>query len=382
MPNKNLRWHPPPYEVASRSIVQVIIQMQTPFALLALALLAFALPVRSAPADWKDTTVLVSPQNAETVVRHPGSDTILFKNTDAQLAIEWGMANALNTVVLAGKYVVSDRIDVPRDGVTLIIDQGAEISPKPDTEFTSPTPGFRGRNGKYYPFGVLIYNQKNNVRVLMFGTVKTKGFPVMFDGRNEKGDCGLEGGMVLGTGHATDMYWLVDSSKVEVPIATLNTGTGATFAMEGCEDCHLGMLANLAAEPGGMTEETIDLNSRCFNITIERLLGERANEIIDCNESHTVVQEVVSIGEPRKLLARGNPSGPRFTSRTSFNTRSLDVRNITILKDAVRSRLIHDVPKFPEALPKFTVKTTVEVTLEGGEKKLYEKEVAIDLREK
>jgi hypothetical protein len=39
--------------------------------------------------------------------------------------------------------------------------------------------------------------------------------------------------------------------------------------MAGCEDCHLGILA----KPGGMTEESIDLNSRCFNITIEQLLG-------------------------------------------------------------------------------------------------------------
>ena len=63
-----------------------MIQMHTPSASLALALLAFALPVQSAPGGWKDTTVLVSPQNAETVVRRPGSDTILFKNTDPQLA--------------------------------------------------------------------------------------------------------------------------------------------------------------------------------------------------------------------------------------------------------------------------------------------------------
>ena len=173
----------------------------------------------------------------------------------------------------------------------------------------------------------------------------------------------------------------MDSRNVHVPIATLNTGTGSTVAMEGCEDCHLGMLANVAAKPGGMTEETIDLNSRCFNITIEQLLGERANEIIDCNESHTMVQELVSIGEPRKLFARGNPSGPRFTSRHSFNTRSLDVRTITILKDAVHSRLIHEIPAFPEALPEFTIKTTVEVTFKDGRKKRYEKAVAMDLRE-
>ncbi len=42
--------------------------------------------------------------------------------------------------------------------------------------------------GTYHPFSVLIYNQKNNVRVLIFGTAATKGFPVMFDGRNERGD--------------------------------------------------------------------------------------------------------------------------------------------------------------------------------------------------
>jgi hypothetical protein len=359
-----------------------MIHMHIPSASLALVFLAFALPVQSAAGDWKDSTVLVSPQNAETVVRHPGSDTILFKNTDPQLAIEWGMANARNTVVLAGKYAVSDRIDVPRDGVTLIIDQGAEMSAKKDAKFTSPTPGFRSRNGTLHPFSVLIYNQKNNFRVLMFGTVTVPGYPVMFDGRNEKGDCGLQGGMLLVTGSSHQCFWLSDSRRVRVPLLAMATGLDAVLGVEGCEDCHLGMIANLAAQPGGMTGETVDLNSRCFNITIERLLGERAWEIIDCNESHTVVDELVSIGPPRKLYSRGNPSGPRLTTRRSFVTRSLELGTITILKDAVRSRLIHEIPKLPDDLPKFTVKTTVEVTLEGGGKKLFEKEVAFDLREK
>lgn len=347
-----------------------------------LTVMAFALPVQSAPDDWKKETALVSPQDAETIVRHAGIDVILYKNSDPQLAIEWGMASARNTIVLAGKYAVADRIDVPRDGVTLIIDQGAEISQKPDTKFTSLERGFRSRDGTRHPFNVLIYNQKNNVRVLQFGTITTPGFPVMFDGRNEKGNCGLKGGLVLGTGQAADMYWLVDSSHVQVPIATLKPGGGATFAMEGCEDCHLGMLANLAAKPGGETAETIDLNSRCFNITIERIFGERPDEIFDCNESHVVVNELVSIGPPRKLMARGNPSGPRFTTCASFTTRSLNVENVTILKDAVSSRLIHEIPKLPDALPRFKVKTTIEVTLECGEKKLYAKEVSFDLSEK
>jgi len=317
------------------------------------------------------------------VVRRHGSDEILYKNPDPQLAIEWGMANARNTIVLARKYEVADRIDIPRDGVTLIIDQGAEISPKPEITFTSPSPGFRSSNGMLYPFGTGIYNQKSNVRALVFGTMKTKGFPVMFDGRNEKGDCGIQGGMIMALGKTddpSDMYWMSDSSKVQIPIIAVKPVQA--ISMEGCEDCHLGMIASLAGDPGGMTGETIDLNSRCFNMTIDTIFGERADETIDCNESHVVVGEIVSIGEPRKLMARGNPSGPRLTTRRSFTTRSLNVRSTTIIRDAVSSRLIHDIPKLPDALPKFTVKITIEVNCEGGGKKLFSKEVTVDLSEK
>jgi len=381
---------------------------------LSLAFLGFALPVQSALETWKEETALISLQGDRTVVRHPGSDTILFKNSDPHLAIEWGMSKARNTIVLAGRYVVSDRINVPRDGVTLIIDQGAEISAKQDAKLTSPTPGFRARNGTCHPFSVLIYNQKNDVRVLMFGTISTKGFPVMFDGRNEKGDCGLEGGMLLNTGKVPDMYWLVDSKKVQVPLIALTAGAAA-LSLEGCEDCRLGMIANVAADPGAITDEAVDLNSRSSGITIERLIGERAKEIIDCNESHAVIQEMVSVGAPRKHPLTGEAkltgganfygtigdsgklqdvgfgqkpekgvavSGPRFTSRTPLNTRSLKVGTTTIHENGVITRLIHEVPTLPDALPQFTVKTIVEVTLEGGGKQLYEKEVAIDLRGK
>ncbi len=106
--------------------------------------------------------------------------------------------------------------------------------------------------------------------------------------------------MLLGAGKASDMFWLADSRKVQVPILTLKPAGGSAISMEGCEERHLGMIANLAAEPGGMTEETVDLNSRCSSISIERLLGERAKEIIDCNETHVVVQELVAVGEPQK----------------------------------------------------------------------------------
>ncbi|MFN0127497.1 MAG: hypothetical protein ACKV19_12510 [Verrucomicrobiales bacterium] len=99
----------------------------------------------------------------------------------------------------------------------------------------------RSSNGMLYPFSTGIYNQKNNVRVLVFGTMKTKGFPVMFDGRNEKGDCGLQGGMIMALGKTdepSDMYWLSDSSEVQIPIIAVKPGQA--ISMEGCEDCHLG----------------------------------------------------------------------------------------------------------------------------------------------
>ena len=368
-----------------------MIRIKFPSAIAASIVLAFAWSIQAAPDDWKQETALVSRQDAETVVvRRPDSETVLFKHADPQLAVEWGMKNARNTVLLGGEYVVSDRIDVPRADVTLIVAKDAVLKLNPDTKHTSI--GFKSRNVVYWQMVPMIYNKgHDNFRVLMFGViekwkVQTKAsgkqtMPLMFDGRNENGDCGLEGGMMLVTGRAIDSFFLVDSSKVQVPIVALDTAPGAALVLEGCEDCRLGMIASVAPEPGGKTHETIDLNSRSIDITIERLVGERSNEIIDCNESHVVVGEAVSVGLPQKLFGRGPVSGPRYTDRKGFGTRSLDVRKTTILKEAISARLIHEVPKLPESLPTFTVKTTVEITLQGGEKKNFTKSVDIDLRE-
>ncbi len=342
-----------------------------------------------APEDWKRETALVSRKGTETVVRHPESDTVIYANTDPQLAIEWGMKKCRSTIVLAGEYLVSDRIDIPRPGVTLIVDRGAVFRLNVDTKHT--TIDFKSRNVGYWQMLPFIYNKgQDDVRVLMFGELvkwRRQGeksgkqtIPMMFDGRNSKGDRGLSGGMMLVVGRATDTFWLVDVKNVEVPIIALDTGLDAVLAVEGSDDCKLGMIANLAREPGGNTGETVDLNSRSLDITIERLVGERSHEIIDCNESHVVVGEAVSVGVPRKTFGRGAASGPRYTDRKPFGSRSLDVRKTTILRDAKTARLIHEIPKLPDALPKFTVKTTVEVTHEDGRKTRYAKAVEIDLR--
>ena len=329
--------------------------------------------------SWKDDTVLISPQGDQSVVRSVKGDKTLFQNADPQLAIEWGLTNARTAVVLAGKYVASDRIDIPRDDVTLIIDQGAKISLDPETEHTSISPGFRGRNGQLYPHDALIYNHgRNNVRVMHFGTLTGPG-PVVFDGRNDERTCAVEGGLLLVAGSAQQCFWLIDSQRVQVPLLTVDTGMDAVLALEGCDRCSLGMIVNLASEPGGKTGETVDLNSGNQNITIERLVGERGQEIIDMNASHADIKELVSIGKPQKLLCFVTGSGPRWTSRPRAANR-LDVWKAAVLEDVADVRRRIETPNLPDALPRFTVKATVEVTLKDGSKKEYTKEVEIDVR--
>ena len=351
--------------------------------------LFFLLGLCQSYGDWKRTTAVVSQQNDETLVKKIYADQILFKHSDPQLCIEWSMVNNVNTIVLGGEYIFNDRVDVPRSGVNLIVDKDAVFKLNPKTKHT--TLSFKASKPDYWGMIPLIYNKgHNDVQVLMFGTsvkyrweTEARGrqtFPIMFDGRNDNGKCGIRGGTMLVTGTATDSFWLVDSSNIKVPIVALDTGPGASLVLEGCEDCDLGMIVNLSPVKGGKTGETIDLNSRSIDISIEKLIGERSNEIIDCNESHVIVDEVVSVGMPQKLFGRGPVSGPRFTNRRSFGTRSLNVKKTTILEKAEKVELIHQIPNLLKDLPVFDVTTVVKVTLKGGEQKEYKKSVKFDLR--
>ncbi|MHC4175922.1 MAG: hypothetical protein ACYSWU_00340 [Planctomycetota bacterium] len=349
-----------------------------------------SVPSLSAGAEsWKEETVLISPQGDQTTVRSLKGDKVLFQNADPQLAMEWGLANARATLVLAGKYVVSDSVDIPRDDVTLIIDQGAEISLNPRTEHKTDI-GFRPAGS--WQLVPLIYNHgRDNVRVIHLGTLvhsvwqdrkpAKQTFPVVFDGRNEQRTCGVEGGLLLVAGSAAQSFLLLDARGVHVPLLTPDSDSrmDGVLTLEGCEGCRLGMIVNLAPEPGGKTGETVDLNSSNRSITIERLVGERSQEIIDMNGSHADVKEIVSVGKPQKLLCFCVGSGPRWTSRPRAADR-LDVWQAAVLEDAADVRRRIEVPKLPDALPRFTVKATVEVTLKDGSKKEYTKEVEVDVR--
>ena len=72
-------------------------------------------------------------------------------------------------------------------------------------------------------------------------------------------------------------------------------------------------------------------------------------------------------------------AGPRWTSRPAVPDR-LDVWKTSILEDAKSATLRIEAPKLPDALPKFTVKATVELTMKDGAKKKYTKEVQVEVK--
>ncbi len=339
--------------------------------------------------SWKEQTMLVSSQGDQTVVRSLVGDKTLFRNTDPQFAIEWALTSARIVVVLAGRYVVSDSIDIPRDDVTLIIGQDAEISLNPKTQHKTDI-GFRPA-GSWQLVPLIYSHRRDNVRVIHLGTLvhsvwqdrkpAKQTFPIVFDGRNENRTCGVEGGLLLVAGSASQSCLLLDARGVHVPLVSLDSDSrmDAVLTLEGCENCRLGMIVNLAPDPGGKTGETVDLNSSNRRITIERLIGERSQEIIDMNGSHADVREIISVGKPQKFLCFCVGSGPRWTSRPRAADR-LDVWNAAVLEDATNVRRRIEVPTLPEGLPRFTVKVAVEVTLKDGTTKVYTKEVEIDVR--
>ena len=136
-----------------------------------LAFTVVALGQAKSADSWKMETMLVSLNGKFAEVKTAGSDVIAYKNSDPQLAIEWGMIHGRNTVVLPGKYLISDRIDIPRPGVTLIISKDASIELLEHTQHTTISFGSL-RNPGYWQIVPLIYNQgHDNVRVIELGPV-------------------------------------------------------------------------------------------------------------------------------------------------------------------------------------------------------------------
>ena len=101
--------------------------------LILVASAVFACSQVQAADSWKTEAVFVSLNGNFVEVKTAARDTIVYRNTDPQMAIEWGIVHAKNTIVLAGKYLLSDRIDISRPGVILIISKDAAIELSADT---------------------------------------------------------------------------------------------------------------------------------------------------------------------------------------------------------------------------------------------------------
>jgi hypothetical protein len=377
--------------------------------------------------SWKDETALVSPQGDQTVVRKMNSDKMLFQNKDAQLAIEWAMANATTTVVTPGHYVTNDSIDAPRDGVTLIIDQGASIKVDPDanhkTNLTFRSSSSRGKYSQQLVPVVYVF-KRNNVRVYNFGDLQSSNwnhpdqelpkpelykdrslrfikeeitgrngqtFPIVFDGRNEKLTCGVQGGVIVNTGTAHNFVLGIDCEDLEVPlVCPVPSGVDAVLCFEGCHNAKVGWVVNIARvdEDGkrGHTGEVLDLNSSCTSTSVDFALGENTRmELIDSNASQLTIDEIVAINKSNgkedyinKLLIESGGSGQRWTYRDRRHSPA-SIGKQTKLEDVLDVKRTIKLPKFPDALPRFDVTATVEITLENGSKKTYTKTVYIDI---
>ncbi len=329
---------------------------------------------------WEDDTVLVTKNGNKTEVQALQTKKVLYKSHDPQLAIEWGMNNARTTVVLPGQYNISDRVDVPRDDVTLIISEGATISLNGDTkaQHTLVTPGFLGSDGKRYPVYVALYNQRNHFRFLNFGNCIA-----MFDGRNEENTYRVKGGLWVSTGsyHSHPVSWN-DCRAVQIPLAISKQDAHAVVSMEGCKDISVGTVIHLAGQSGGKAHEVVDLNSRNRDITIDRLIGERSLEMIDCNESFVVVDEFLALGKPQRWITGSNGSGARYTIKPPIRRHYIHFNEKTLIEDVSSTNVKIHISKIPESLPSITIWVTIEVHFNNGKKKKFYEKVTFDVRSK
>ena len=382
----------------------------------------------AAEENWKNDTMLVSLRDENTAVcRAANPDKVLFQNKDAQLAIEWAMANATTTVVTPGHYVTNDSIDAPRDGVTLIIDQGASIKVDPNahhkTNLTFRSSSSRGKYSQQLVPVVYVFN-RNNVRVYNFGDLQPSNwnhpdqelpkpelykdrslrfikeeitgrngqtFPIVFDGRNEELTCGVQGGVMVNTGTAHNFALGIDCEDLEVPlVCPVPSGVDAVLCLEGCHNAKVGWVVNIArvdkdGKRGG-TGEVLDLNSSCTSTSVDFALGENTRlELIDSNASQLTIDEIVAVNKSNgkeeyinKLLIESGGSGQRWTYRDRRHSPA-SIGKQTKLEDVVDVKRTINLPKLPDALPRFDVTATVELTLEDGSKKTYTKTVNIDI---
>jgi hypothetical protein len=236
------------------------------------------------------------------------SNSVRFEDADARVVIEWAMANAPITVLQDGVYTVPGVITVPRENISLVIGQGAELRQDPAIE----PPTMAGDRGGYRP---LIHNPgHDHVEIVNLGTLRPysahRGVAIHFDGRTDRtvdrktfiesgreGGLNLDGGIIFATGpmYADDVVWVVDAKNVRIPLLLSRGYSNAPLALEGVEDMKIGTLAALMGDQA-FENEAVDFNSFCQRIHIELVIGTTpTEEVVDINNSRDCVIDEVRV---------------------------------------------------------------------------------------
>jgi hypothetical protein len=364
-----------------------------------------------ASAGWEEETMLVSLKGDQTIVQGVKNKDVLFSDKDPQEAFVWAMNKGMITVIRPGHYVVSKSIEIPRDAITLIVEEGAKIEMDKESKQATGVAFHYGASKRLaqYLMPIIHVKCRNNVRILFFGKLIGKGFAkselrpypcqtigITYDGR-DGGNIGVNGGYLLQGGHTVDF---IDTRGVQVPIAV--SGAGTMIGLEGSDDIHIGMVANLVPEnvkdtgqqvdrrgwpfdtppPKAFrrTGECVDLNSANSNIFVDLLIAENGHELVDANGSSIEVKELISLGESAKLMCFTFGAGTRCSDRHGkVPADHLSIGRAVQYEHVSSVKRIMQVPKFPEAFPKFDVTAAIEVTLGDGSKKTFSKTVTIDV---
>ena len=88
-----------------------------------------------------------------------------------------------------------------------------------------------------------------------------------------------------------------------------------------------------------------------------------------------------TLNQINKLLIESGGSGQRWTYRDRRHSPA-SIGKQTKLEDVVDVKRTINLPKLPDALPRFDVVATLELTMKDGSKKTYEKTITIDTEKK
>jgi len=257
----------------------------------AAALLPVCAPAVSAAEAPEFATVVMRGDTC--IVKHEGTEKVLFESAEPRRAIEWALNHSRIAVLKSGEFNVAGSVRIPRSGVSLIIAKEATLQPAEKAELDIVSEG----HGDY---PALIHNKgMDHVAVINLGTLRGPGrgcASIMYNGRSG-GKIGIDGGLVFSAGtmpKSGDAIWLIDSKNLRVPFAADKSYDNNLMAIEGCEDLEIGVVAGLAGSNPG-ENEAIDLNSYSRRIHIRHMIGASYSEqILDVNNSTDITVDKIT----------------------------------------------------------------------------------------